>query len=128
MEFFIWGIVISAGLFVLFLPGDLMEVYLYLLCVFAAFLWFRLIYRNRTNPRLLWRYLLEWAITLIIYITPFSWLPAAVQTTWWFANLPFFAVWTLLPNELIYSVVCLIMIGVCGFCLIRNHKIKKEWW
>lgn len=128
MEFFIWGIVISAGLLGLFLPGDFMEVYLYLLCVFAAFLWLRLIYHNRTKPRLLWRYLVEWAIILILYISPFSWLPAAVQTIWWFANLPFFAVWTLLPSEWVYPIVCLTMIGSCGFCLIRNHKINKEWW
>lgn len=128
MEIFIWGgaIGLYAIGYMLFLPSmkwlSFGIVFLYVLS------WFYLIHRKNDDPKRLWRYIAEWILGLslsFLYIGRVGWVPSLIKDTWLWCNAPFLPLFNTLW---MYHGICLVMLGISTFYLIRNHKINKEWW
>ena len=91
-------------------------------------IWIWAINNHKDQPRHLWRYLVEWVLgagVALLYFNGSNFLPGFIENIWFWCNVPFFMLY---GHTWIYYGICIVMIGLAAFQLIRNHKINKEWW
>ena len=130
MELLAWGGAVAFMALTLLFPG-LMQ-YGFLTALVYCALWTWVVVSSKERPRTLWRYIAEWILSLICILLFFLFakgnvdIPFFFAKVWMFFNMPFMP--SMLDFSWLYYVICIFILILCSYQLVRNHRINKEWW